>query len=213
MDPYLPYKIVEKFPGNETTFLPKLKHNEHFDHINNVMLELKAELLRKYDANEYVVNIKRYAQDCFDLYENQLEAHRRLKNIGLSPEVAEEGVFRKYKIHVGTDHNGADKWTDKFYIVYLVTKKCGTSLDLLYIPEELRNEYEGPGVAMTNFNENLFREFFPSEFFSQEIITRVRNILVKLRELGILHEDIHPGNFLEFEGKILAIDFEAIALI
>lgn len=52
--------------------------------------------------------------------------------------------------------------------------------------------------------ESLMERYIPIDIFNK--------VIARLRELadnyGVYHEDIHPGNFLEYQGEIYVIDFD-----
>lgn len=61
-----------------------------------------------------------------------------------------------------------------------------------------------PGVVMQHLGNKTLEKLPSKEYNNVE-----SEIWETLEEIGIIHQDLHPGNIMKFKGKYYAIDFSA----
>lgn len=204
-----------------TAFKIEILYNDHTDtitfplglenyHIRSYLRDIVEEHRIKLELKHPGCHVKvKLYNDYFtrSIYD-QREVHSRIKDKGLSPNVIDEGIIAKCKIYHDVD-------TSNFYIVYLVTQRLGDSLDNIYIPESRRCEFSGPGLSVDSADEfpAQMKTIFPEQWIPDHIVKKVEDVLIKLRDLGVYHEDVHPGNFLQEGDNIFIIDFECSTIL
>jgi serine/threonine protein kinase len=101
-----------------------------------------------------------------------------------------------------------DEEEDEVYVFLIHTENGGKSVAEVY------NLRGGPGpTSITVLNDrDTLHELFDPRIVPKNIIDNVIDILILLTEKGIIHEDIHPGNFLiDRDNTVRIIDFEYVS--
>lgn len=169
-------------------------------------LEMKKQLLQKlddltsqYNKEQFYVKKQIHYGDNKIFYEREVNAHKILDPLGITPRL------------VAHDFIPNGDWFGS----YFVTERHGVSLFDKYFASNKDVDcedwfYDGPGYP-SNENSRWFDYFFPVEIMPRNIRKQIRRIIDTLHENGIIHEDIHAGNFLvDDSGNVKVIDFEFI---
>ena len=208
------YKICISFPDinrqpiNINDVCKIRGNNHHFLKLEN---EFKCDLLTKYPQSF----VKVRWSDCKINHHKEVASLEKLKNTDLAPNIIDFGELAYCKV---TEYYENTEYDDEWFCSYIIMSHCGTSLLDAFIPDGMKKQYKGPGTFVTIdgfISDSVFKKLFPSDLISQEIIDKVILVLVDLIEkYGILHEDIHLGNFLiDTFGIVRAIDFECVSFV
>ena len=176
---------------------------------SSLVNQIRKTLIEKYP--EFFVKVTVYSEYDITSYLNEVKVYSIVKDNRISPTIHHQGTIATCEVFLQEeDFNITSR---KYFITYLVMDKCGTSLDILYLPNNIAKNYLGPGCYIQrNGRIDDFESYFPQEYFPTKVVQGVLETLHKLKNLGVYHEDIHPGNFLEHNGEILVIDFECITI-
>lgn len=202
-----PHKIVYKKDGKAVEKIFQPNKGECKKVLGLICDELKSELFEKYPLA--FTKVKIYPDYLFDHVKKCFKAHEILRHTSLIPRIYHERIIfcKSYTQNL----KGEDEPDEEYQIVELVMEKLGESLDN-FVPLDVRNNFNGPGMSMNyeGLNEKDFEQLFPLNYFSADIIQKVKSTIIEITKLGIYLEDIHPGNFLLFQNTIFAIDFECV---
>lgn len=153
---------------------------------------------------------------CEDIetYETEVQCLSRLEESGFTPKLIDKKIISQIRC---IDSANIIKVISNYFITLIQMERvCGKTINELYIPEQERSMYLGPGIYIKQYPANLkdIREIIPEKYVSDAIIIKIvekLNILVS--KYGIYHEDIHSGNFIEKDGEIVVIDFECSKIV
>jgi len=177
-----------------------------------------SEIAKKYEAlYENTVEIFHKVNchmDNFDSYLVEIDCMKKLEDSGFTPKLIDGQILAKVEcIKYIREHRIASV----YYITLTRMQNLNAkSLSELYIPENKRHKYLGPGTFMSANNDNLddIKSLFPTKYIPSNVTDEViRKLKILFEKYGIYHEDIHPGNFLELDGKIFVVDFECVTIV
>lgn len=158
------------------------------------------DLTSHYDQKQFYVKKKVHPDIS---YRREVKIYKLVEGLNIALKLIEHGV-----IHHEEGHRD-------WYATYIVTERYGVSLLNKYFDKHERGLFDGPGTGSSNAlnNPDLFEEMFPSTRLSDDIRKQIQAILRKLEAIGLVHEDIHAGNFLiDDSGIVKIIDFECVLI-
>lgn len=143
---------------------------------------------------------------------NEISNYRELQRYGITPVLVEcrESVITAELVDV--DYQDI---IDQFEVSILILTKIGMSLNDMFVPESLTKKYLGPGPPSRIIvnSDSGFDNLFPEAIFHDDIRGKIRELLIKLTQLGWSHDDIHSGNILIEDDKLYLIDLELMTRI
>jgi len=192
---------IKCYYGNK---IEEIIHDGSFDDFARKKVK-EYKLFYKNDENYYHKIMWNYDEG--ESFDGEVRCYRMLKDSGLVPKYVEGKILCTLEASTGD-------YYEIIKIAMIKTETCGKSLLDLYIPKDLREKYCGPGEYIHHLDtiRDDIKYFFPEKYIPATVFDKVVKILNTLvKKYGIEHDDIHPGNFLEKDGKIYVIDFGCVS--
>ena len=182
-------------PGAEKTFSEK---NSHFARMR--VMDMLREMSSTHppvvayqgDPNLYTKLIV----SPLKLHEREVSNYQKLDGLIPLPKlVYHEFLFEALLLEEDDDPDD----TETFYVSVIVTERCGKSISDVYFGGAM----QGPGLRSNH--PNMMSECFPG--IPKNIQDKIQDILDRLHSLGVVHDDVHSGNFLiDDNGTVTIID-------
>jgi serine/threonine protein kinase len=195
------HDVYKEYPKNPNWKSYLIGIAEQYSIYNNLM--------HRYPKDTYCIVIKKcdYISEYKKEHKKLTELYNSINNLSISPELIEI-VKLTDTIEYGWYENG-EKLSFNFNILYcIVTKKYGVSLLEKYLNNDII-QFGGPGFTSNTFNE-YFDEFFPDTIPSI-IRSQIYPLVLKFKDAGWLHDDIHAGNFVVENDIVKIIDFDCVS--
>lgn len=135
--------------------------------------------------------IKYNVDDDLEKYENEVRAYKRLEPFALCPRLLDHGYY---------EFRCKDEEEFILYGYYIETELFGISLYQEY--PQLASC--APGSTSLQAVEDI-DDYFD---YPEEVNQKIKKVLDRMHELGVVHHDMHGGNLLIKSGEIRVIDFE-----
>jgi hypothetical protein len=179
------------------------------EHTKKITSQYKI-LYRTLSTSEIFYKIRYYEN--FHNYENEICCLKYLQNSGFTTSY--KNSWRLVKLEYSTDDNFENSVMPIIQHNIMIIKMDnyqGKSLLKLYIPWTYHYYYSNNGVCVNQNNFDLIkiRDQFPEQYIPDRIFEKIIYIVkILIEKYGIYHQNIHPGNFLEYEGNIIIVNFD-----
>ena len=189
-------------PGVEKTFWEKSSHFARMRAIN-ILREMcdTIPFITKYrdDATLYTKVIV----SSFRLYEREVDNYRKLDGLIPLPKLIHHQSLFRGELREEDDYPDE---VETFHVSLIVTTRCGRSISDVYF----NGGKQGPGIRSNC--PDVIDECFPG--IPQDVQNKIQDIFNRLHSLGIVHDDVHSGNFLIDEnGNVTMIDLALMSIL
>jgi hypothetical protein len=175
------------------------------EHTQNLTNKYKA-LYKTLSTSEVYYKVNYY--ETTENFENEIKCLKKLQDSKFTPLYISSWLLTK--LEYSKDNSFKNSVVQHNIMVIKTYNLPGKSLLKTYLPWVYHKYYTSGNVFVNenDFNIIKIREYFPEQYISNELFEQVIHILkILIGEYGIYHQNIHPGNFLEYNGKIIAVGF------
>ncbi len=170
--------------------------------INHITNNEIPKLVKKHYKENYYVNAK--IHDSKKFINNEKKAYKILIGTDIIPRLQEIIEYT----YIFTYNDDEDNVEDMIHVMIIVMEHEGESLAKKY------DLIEGPGLVATDVlvDNLLFNKLFDPTKLPVTIINSIKDILLIMINKGVIHEDVHAGNFLiNSKGIVHVVDFECVS--